>query len=363
MRINKPGSSAPAAREALNDWEGPADEFLSAPTAVPTFMFRGHDPKGAWRWAAPKEFLTGALLRAQKRGREFLINEAIPTNSNVRLVVTGESLFQYDGCVFMLVAHEGRNGDPISFRIRDFVVELRGEGKGKKTRGAAPAGRPIDSVGGASLVSVLQSIIRLTGFHVDLSVYDKAGSLEYGYRGNLIDEATISIDGVRTPLNDDLAARPDISEMVLHVTLNPKMSSLFEKTRCVFFIPSMRRKFSTSPLTLWLYGFVRANSQPFDLPLSYFREKSGSTSEPAEFSRLMTQARKRLRAAKVIYSSRMDEGRLHFVRKKPVKPPKTAASKDPGVNPASAVQPAGVGRDISDNAPDPWQQGCFEFDG
>jgi hypothetical protein len=321
MKNHTLGGRHPASREDLNISAARPDEFLSdCNSAVPPcFRFTGHDPSGAWRWAMPKEFLTGALWRAQKRGREFIVSEVITTNTNVRLIGTGECVFQYDGDVFMLIAHKGRNGDSISFRLRDFVVELRGEGKGKKARGSVATGRPIDSVGGASLVSVLQSIIRLTGFHVNLSVENKAGSFEYGYIGNLIDEAAIFVDGVRTPLNDDLAARPDISDMVLHVAINPKMSSLFEKKRCVFFIPSMRRKFSTSPLTLWLYGFVRANSKPFDLPLSYFREKSGSISEPAEFSRLMTQARKRLRAAKLIYSSRMDEGRLHFVMKKPAK--------------------------------------------
>ena len=321
MENHTHGGRPPAAWEDPTNLAELPDEFLSgSASAAPTcFRFTDHDPHGAWRWAMPKEFLTGALWRAQKRGREFLTHEVITTNGNVRLIGTGESVLQYDGDVFMLVAHKGRNGSPISFRLRDFVVELRGEGKGKKTRGSPPTRRPIDSVGGASLVSVLQSIIRLTGFHVNLNVTNRAGSFEYGYNGNLIDEAAIYFNGVRTPLNDDLAARPDISEMVLHVTLNPNMSSLFEKKRCVFFIPSMRRRFSASPLTLWLYGFVRANSKPFDLPLSYFREKSGSTSEPAEFSRLMTRARKRLRAAKLIYSSRMDRGRLHFVMKKPDK--------------------------------------------
>jgi hypothetical protein len=364
MKNHQPASPRAVANEDVDTWDEIPDEMLSSSSSAPPqhFMFSGHDPGGAWRWACPKEFLTGALWRAQKRGRELLLGETITTNKNVVLIGTGESLFQYDNDVFMLVAHKGRNGGPISFRVRDFIVELRGEGKGKKTRGHAAAGRPIDSVGGASAVSALRSIVRLANFHVNLSVKDKMGSFAYGYIGKLIDEATISLDGQHMPLNDAMTTRSGVSEMVLHITLNPAMSALFEKKRCVFFIPSMRRKFSASPLALWMYGFVRANSRPIDLPLSYFREKSGSSSSPGEFRRLMKAARKRLRTSKLIYSSRMDQGRLHFVMKKPVRPDKGASSINPSVRRSDSRASAGEADDNPVDARGAAQQTSFEFD-
>jgi hypothetical protein len=309
----------------------------------PRLTFRVDEPWDQWGWAQPTEFLVCSLYSAQKRDRTLLIQERLNTNTNVHLVVTGESLFQYDGDVFALAVHKGRAGDPVTFRLRDFVVELRGAGKVKmgsrKRKKALPAdaventailpavqpssrrkSRPIDSVGGTAILPAVQSIARLTGFMVDFQVKDDdTGEIAYGYSGCLFDAATVLIDGEQVPVNDDIARRPDVSRLIFTVILNPTLSVLFQKTRRTYLNPALRGAFCTSPLVAWLYGFLRARSSPWDLPLSYYREKSGATSKPGEFTRLMKVARKRLRQAKIIYSSRMVEGRLHFDTKKPEK--------------------------------------------
>ena len=324
------------------DTVGPAPP-LRAESFTPRLTFKVDEPWDQWGWAQPTEFLTCPLYSAQKRDRTLLIQERLNTNTNVHLVVTGESLFQYDGDVFALTVHKGRAGAPVTFRLRDFVVELRGAGKvkmGSRIKkkslrvdaveetpilpAALPTSRrkarPVDAVGGTAILPAVQSIARLTGFMLDFLVKDEdTGEVEYGYSGCLFDAATVLIDGEQVPVNDDIARRPDVSQLIFSITLNPALSVLFEKNRRTYLNPAMRGAFSTSPLVLWLYGFLRARSSPWDLPLSYYREKSGATSKPGEFRRLMKVARKRLKQAKIIYSSRMVEGRLHFDMKKPEK--------------------------------------------
>ena len=290
---------------------------LRAESFTPRLTFKVDEPWDQWGWAQPTEFLTCPLYSAQKRDRTLLIQERLNTNTNVHLVVTGESLFQYDGDVFALTVHKGRAGAPVTFRLRDFVVELRGAGKVKMGSRIKKKSLRVDAVEETPILPAVQSIARLTGFMLDFLVKDEdTGEVEYGYSGCLFDAATVLIDGEQVPVNDDIARRPDVSQLIFSITLNPALSVLFEKNRRTYLNPAMRGAFSTSPLVLWLYGFLRARSSPWDLPLSYYREKSGATSKPGEFRRLMKVARKRLKQAKIIYSSRMVEGRLHFDMKK-----------------------------------------------
>ncbi len=321
----------------------------------------------AWGRAVPKEWLTNAMFAAQKRDRVFMVNKKLVTNKNVSIVATGESLFQYDLDVFMLVVHQGRKGDRISFCIRDFVRDLHEKPQHRKRRakrkqseptedttapGApVPAGsvaaeqsltesdatrpapkpgkkaRPINSVGGKSIISALQSILRLQGFSIEMRV-DRGGSFDYGYSGHLIDAAALTINGVSLPLDDHAALRDGLADAVVDITLDPKMATLFEEERLTFISPSVRCKLGASPLALWLYGFVEAVGKPFDLPLAYYKSHSGSSSKPGEFKRLMLKARDRVRRAKQIQSSRMTKGRLRFCVKADDAPkPKTSTKR------------------------------------
>jgi hypothetical protein len=313
----------------------------STSTAAPRFKVA--EPWGADSWAIPREFATGALFSAQKRGRTFLINEKINTNDNVVLHGTGESLLQYDLDVFACIVHQGRDGDPISFRLRDFIVDLRGAGKGP--RSGADQARPTDSVGGASVVAALNSIARLTDFEIALTV-KKNGAVDYSYVGRLVDTSTVVIDGISVAINDETARLKGLSDLVVSITLNPEMAVLFEKRRRVYLNRKTRSSFSKSPLVLWLYAFLRSHRNPFDLPLEYFLEKCGSASKKAEFSRMMTVARKRLRKGKVIYSSKMVKGKLHF-QMQPTPPKPKSASKH--------VEPATQGAAHEGEAPQPGQ--------
>jgi hypothetical protein len=112
--------------------QSPASE--SSPALQRDALFMSPFVWHAWGRAAPKEWLTGAMFAAQKRDRVFMVNEKLVTNKNVSIVATGESLFQYDLDVFMLVAHQGRKGDRISFCIRDFVRDLHEKPQHRKRR-------------------------------------------------------------------------------------------------------------------------------------------------------------------------------------------------------------------------------------
>jgi len=304
---------------APDTWLQDAADWIDADNAAKTAVaacFKVAEPWGPDSWAIPREFATGALFSAQKRGRTFLVNEKINTNDNVVLHGTGESLLQYDLDVFACIVHQGRAGDPISFRLRDFIVDLRGAGKGP--RSGADQSRPTDSVGGASVVSALNSIARMADFEIALTV-NKNGDFDYSYNGRLIDAATVVIEGVPVSINDETARLKGLSDLVVSITLNPEMAVLFEKRRRVYLNPKTRSGFSKSPLVLWLYAFLRSHRNPFDLPLEYFLEKCGSASKKAEFNRMMGIARKRLRKGKVIYSSKMVKGKLHFQMEPPTK--------------------------------------------
>jgi hypothetical protein len=281
----------------------------------------------AWGRAVPKEWLTGEMFAAQKRDRVLMISKKLITNSNVSIVATGESLFQYDVDVFMLVAHQGRKGEKISFRIRDFVQDLHEKPQRRKRRAPEPGtkARSVNSVGGKSIISALESIMRLQGFSIEMRV-DRGGSFDYGYSGRLIDEAALTINGMIVPLNDEAMLRGQLADAVVDVTLDSKLATLFEKDRLTFISPSVRCKLGTSPLALWLYAFVEAVGRPFDLPLAYYLSHSGSSSRPGEFKRLMTNARNRVRHAKQIHSSRIAKGRLRIWVKKSKD---TAAAKAP----------------------------------
>jgi hypothetical protein len=308
------------------DNEAPADKSK-------TLIFKVPEPWGADSWAIPREFTTGALFSAQKRGRRFVVNEKINTNDNVILHATGESLLQYDLDVFANIAHQGRAGQSISFRVRDFIVALRGAGKGPR-KGIEQRG-PIDSVGGASAVSALKSIARMSMFDISLVVM-KRKAVDYSYEGRLIDTATVVIDGTTLTVNDEIATRRDLSDLVVNITLNPQMAVLFEKGRRVYLNPKKRSSFSKSPLVLWLYAFIRSHGTPFDLPLEYYLEKCGSSSKSAEFRRMMTIARKRLQKGKVVYSSRMVKGKLHFEILKPVTTKRAAKAVSPAATTSTA---------------------------
>jgi hypothetical protein len=292
---------------------------LQAQSAPP--RFRAPIPWDQWGRAVPKEFLLCSLFTAQKRDRLLMLKETITTNSNVSMVVTGVSLFQYDLDVFLLTVHHGRHGDSIRFSIRDFVGDLhqKPQRRKKKPRKLGMPARAINSVGGKSMLSALESIMRLADFTIDLRVNNREGTFEYEYCGRLIDTATMTIDGVDVPLNDDIANHPGLSDAVVEVTLDPTLAVLFEKGRYTFIAPSARCRLGSSPLALWLYGFVTAVGAPFDLPLSYYKRASGTSSKPGEFKRLMVAARKRLRQEKIVYSSRMVKGRLRFCMERPEK--------------------------------------------
>jgi hypothetical protein len=299
---------------------GDVSTIESEPQSLPVLSrFRAPVPWDAWGLAGPKEFFTSALFAAQKRDRLLMVKETIATNSNVSMVVTGDSLFQYDLGVFLHTVHHGRNGESIRFGIRDFVGDLhqKPQRRKKRPRKLGTQARAINSVGGKSVLSALESIMRLADFTIDLRVNNREGTFEYGYCGRLIDKATMTIDGVDVPLNDNMANHPGLSDAVVEVTLDPKLAVLFEKGRYTFIAPSALCGLGSSPLALWLYGFVTAVSAPFDLPLSYYKRASGASSKPGEFKRLMIAARKRLRQEKIVYSSRMVKGRLRFCMEKP----------------------------------------------
>jgi hypothetical protein len=288
---------------------------------APPPRFRAPIPWDQWGRAVPKELLPCSLFTAQKRDRLLMFKETIATNLNVSMVVTGVSLFQYDLDVFLLTVHHGRHGDSIRFSIRDFVGDLhqKPQRRKKRPRKLGTQARAINSVGGRSMLSALESIMRLADFTIDLRVNNREAKFAYGYSGRLIDKATMTIDGVDVPLNDDIANHPGLSDAVVEVTLDPKLAVLFEKGRYTFIAPSTRCRLGSSPLALWLYGFVTAVGAPFDLPLSYYKRVSGASSKPGEFKRLMVAARKRLRQEKIVYSSRMVKGRLRFCMEKPEK--------------------------------------------
>ena len=316
---------SPILNLSANSPQSPRDcgdvSTIESELQAPPPRFRAPIPWDKWGRAAPKEFLTSPLFTAQKRDRVLMLKETIATNSNVSMVATGVSLFQYDLDVFLLTVHHGRYGDSIRFSIREFVGDLHQKPQRRKRRLRKPGtqARSINSVGGKSMLSALESIMRLADFAIDLCVNNREAKFEYGYSGRLIDKATMTIGGVDVPLNDDIANHPGLSDAVVEVTLDPTLAVLFEQGRYTFIAPSTRCSLGSSPLALWLYGFVTAVGAPFDLPLPYYKRASGASGKPGEFKRLMVAARKRLRQEKIVYSSRMVKGRLRFCMEKPEK--------------------------------------------
>jgi hypothetical protein len=112
--------------------QSPASQ--SSPTSHRGALFMSPFIWHAWGRAVPKEWLTCPMFAAQKRDRVFMVNEKLDTNTNVSIVATGESLFQYDLDVLMLVLHQGRKGDRISFCMRDFVRDLHEKPQHRKRR-------------------------------------------------------------------------------------------------------------------------------------------------------------------------------------------------------------------------------------
>jgi hypothetical protein len=297
------------------------------PKTLPDYSL-GHDPscgdvatsaahgrflvKSPWKQmqrAAPSVLLRSALFTPQSRYNRFLVNEEIASNRGVTLCGTGTVLSMLDEEVWMLVCHLAREGDPVRFKLTQFIRDL-----GRARGGNAGAG-------------IRASLERLSKFTIALDVLNKPNVFypenppdAYHYHGRLIDTLTWR-DGAdpREPHDWDSA-----------IELNPALSVLFEPRRRTIF-DDRRLKIGHNPVALWIYGQIRSHKLMLPLPPKYFHRLSRSKSTLAEFTNALESAFLLLRELHLIHGGEIRNGKVFVQREAPKIPVRTpSAANDLG---------------------------------
>jgi hypothetical protein len=263
----------------------------------------------------PRELSLCDLWAARKRGRRALDKQVMATNKNTRLIVSGVSLCQFDHGVFMEVVRMSRALSPARGSVRAFVARLRPAPSftAERRRERSPRRRPVQSSGSCSVDCVAAALERLNGCHIDLTVFKPdLDTVLYSFAGRLIDKLTFSNER---------------GALTFAASLDPAMSVLFEPKRFTYQDPKARSRFGHSPLALWLYGFVECHDLRMAYDVRYLHRISGSKSSDSEFPRLLRAAAAKLEKAKILYTSRIENGKLSMYRKKP--PAATATTSAP----------------------------------
>jgi hypothetical protein len=260
-----------------------------------------------------------ALFTPQSRYNRFLTDEQIASNNGVMLSGTGTVLSMLDEEVWMLVCHLAREGNPVRFKLRQFIRDL-----GRARGGNATAG-------------IRASLERLSKFTIALDVLNKPNVFypenppdSYHYHGRLIDTLTWrDAADPREPLDWDSA-----------IELNPALSVLFEPRRRTIF-DGRRLKIGHNPVALWIYSQIRSHKLMLPLPPRYFHRLSRNKSTLPEFTTALESAFLLLKELHLIHGGEIRNGNVFVQREAPKIPVRTPSA----------------GRDLDediDNQPDSW---------
>lgn len=203
----------------------------------------------------PNALARSALFSAQHGAgtRPRLDRQEITALSNIRVVYTGESLYQDDASVFMQLLHEARMhplGDRVQFSGYAMLRALRW------------------SVGGEGYARLSRCIERLKANMVRITMDNgKNGRITYG-------SSLILHFKAAEQLGEDENS-PNYSKW--EVQLDPAISTLFDSRGYSLIEKAQRDQInSRASLTLWMHSFLSTHRHPLPISVERYHELSGS---------------------------------------------------------------------------------------
>lgn len=198
--------------------------------------------------AIPSDLVRSALFTSNVYGEKSVRpkrdHQELVALSNMRLLVTGEELNQFDERVFMQLLHYQRRvrlGEAVRFSLREVCDDL----------GVHPTGR--------NLRLVREAIDRLQKNTIDLKVQGRGS--ERGYSGHLINELVYS-----HTLNKDAWG----------VTFSPQIAGLLARGALTKVRHELQSRIGSS-LALWLMHYYSSHREPFPEKVATFKARSGSS--------------------------------------------------------------------------------------
>lgn len=254
--------------------------------------FSAPDPWPDTHRAAPSELLRCGLFRPRRRDGELLASQRLDSNANVELIVKGPELSQLDLDTWTAVVHLLRFGAPTAELSRLKLLSTWGRGRGGHANEVARS-----------------SLRRLQECEVALAVQNRPSRKHpeqqpdrCGFKGRLIDRVEWKKEGDEHPVS-------------IPITLNPKLSVLFEPRRRTILFPSHRAAIGDNPVALWFYAMLRSHRQVLPLPLLYYYRMSGSGSSVSDFTRQVKRALTLLADKQIIFSAELRKGDFLFIQR------------------------------------------------
>jgi hypothetical protein len=197
------------------------------------------------RRGAPNALLRSALFSAGKptRERTDFKEHPLAVLGPYTIAHTGPQLFQHELDVWLELVHRCRLrplGTETEFQVRSFLRAL---------------GR---STGKSDYKALLSSFRLLAATTIEVAKRDDKGRVR-GYIGHLVESLA----------HDEVTGR-------WHVSLNPRIASLFAPNEHTWLHAPARLALGRSFLAKWLHGYFSSHARPLPISVDRLRELSGS---------------------------------------------------------------------------------------